>query len=115
MDGHGVVVVWSTPKQLTLMALDLDGKPMRQRDLGPYVAIHGSASSPIIVGGMVVLANDQMHPEVMKRFLPKDASMAPGCPHNDLWPCAHLGQEESGNRKWPTMCINLLRWCRVAW
>lgn len=62
VDGHGVVVLWSTPKQLTLTALDLDGKPMWQRDLRPYVAIHGSASSPIIAGGMVVLANDQMHP-----------------------------------------------------
>jgi hypothetical protein len=42
------------------------------------VGIHGSASSPIIAGGLVILANDQMHPQVMKRYLPKDASMVPG-------------------------------------
>lgn len=78
VDGDGVIVVWSTPKQLQMLALDLDGNPKWQRDLGPYVAIHGSASSPIIAEGLVVLANDQMHPQVMKRFLPKDASMVPG-------------------------------------
>ena len=59
------------------VALDLEGKELWRRDLGPYVGIHGSASSPIIAGSLVVLANDQMDPKVMKRFLPKDASMVP--------------------------------------
>ena len=78
VDREGVVVTWSTPKQLLMLALDLDGKELWRRDLGPYVGIHGSASSPIIAGDSVILANDQMHPQVMKRFLPKDASMVPG-------------------------------------
>ena len=78
VDAEGVVVVWSMPKQLLMLALDLAGKEMWRRDLGPYVGIHGSASSPIIAGGLVILANDQMHPQVMKRYLPKDASMVPG-------------------------------------
>ena len=78
VDREGVVVTWSTPKQLLMLALDLDGKEMWRKDLGPYVGIHGSASSPIIAGDSVILANDQMHPQVMKRFLPKDASMVPG-------------------------------------
>ena len=77
VDGDGVVVVWSMPKQLLMLALDLEGKELWRRDLGPYVGIHGSASSPIIADGLVVLANDQMDPKVMKRFLPKDASMVP--------------------------------------
>jgi len=78
VDADGVMVVWSMPKQLLMLALDLEGKEMWRRDLGPYVGIHGSASSPIIAGGLVILANDQMHPQVMKRYLPKDASMVPG-------------------------------------
>ena len=78
VDAGGVVVAWSLPGQLLLLALDLEGKELWRRDLGPFVGIHGSASSPIIAGGMVILANDQMHPEVMKRYLPKGASMVPG-------------------------------------
>jgi outer membrane protein assembly factor BamB len=78
VDAAGVVVVWSLPSQLLMLALDLEGKELWRRDLGPYVGIHGSASSPIIAGGLVILANDQMHPEVMKRYLPKGASMVPG-------------------------------------
>jgi outer membrane protein assembly factor BamB len=61
-----------------MLALDLEGKELWRRDLGPYVGIHGSASSPIITDGLVILANDQMHPQVMKRYLPKGASMVPG-------------------------------------
>jgi len=78
VDADGVVVVWSMPKKLLMLALDLEGKEMWSRDLGPYVGIHGSASSPIIAGDSVILANDQMHPQVMKRYLPKGASMIPG-------------------------------------
>ena len=78
VDADGVVVVWSTPGQLLMLALDLEGKELWRRDLGPYVGLHGSASSPIIAGGLVILANDQMHPQVMKRYLPKGASMVPG-------------------------------------
>jgi len=77
-DADGVVVAWSLPKQLLLLALDREGKELWRRDLGPYVGIHGSASSPIITDGLVILANDQMHPEVMKKYLPKGASMVPG-------------------------------------
>ena len=77
VDEDGVVVVWSMPKQLLMLALNLKGEEVWRKDLGPYVSIHGSASSPIIVGDLVILANDQMNPQVMKRFLPKDASMVP--------------------------------------
>lgn len=78
VDADGVVVVWSAPDKLLMLAFDLDGKPMWERDLGPYKGLHGSASSPIIVDDMVILANDQMHPEHMKQHLPKGASMVPG-------------------------------------
>jgi outer membrane protein assembly factor BamB len=77
VDADGVVVVWSMPQQLLMLAVDLEGKELWRRDLGPYVGIHGSASSPIIADGLVILANDQMDPKVMKRFLPRDASMVP--------------------------------------
>ena len=59
LDAERVYVTWSTPKQVTLAALDHEGKEVWRRDLGPYVGIHGSGASPIVVGDMVVLANDQ--------------------------------------------------------
>jgi len=64
-DAHGVVVTWTTPKEVVLLALDLDGREVWRRDLGPFVAIHGSGASPIIVGDRVVLANDQADPQAL--------------------------------------------------
>jgi hypothetical protein len=43
-----VIVVWSTPKQVLMIALNLDGEEKWRRDLGPFRGLHGSASSPII-------------------------------------------------------------------
>ena len=58
-DAGGVVLTWSTPKEIVLLALDTDGREVWRRDLGPFVGLHGSGTSPIIVGDLVVLANDQ--------------------------------------------------------
>jgi len=70
-DSSGVVVTWATPEQLLLMALDLDGKEVWRRDLGPHKAAWGGAASPIIVDDLVVLMSDQMNPKYMARFLPQ--------------------------------------------
>jgi len=78
VDEHGIIVVWSNPKQLLMTALSLDGKEMWQRDLGPYKGLHGSSNSPIIADGLVVLANDQMDPKRFAWYLPKDTNMDPG-------------------------------------
>ncbi len=59
VDSDRVYVTWSKPKEVTLAALDHEGKEVWRRDLGPYVGLHGSGVSPIVVGDMVVLANDQ--------------------------------------------------------
>ncbi len=64
-DGEGVVVTWITPKELVLLALDRNGRDVWRRDLGPYVAIHGNGASPIIVGDLVVLANEQADPKAL--------------------------------------------------
>lgn len=64
-DAAGVVVTWSTPKGVVLLALDRNGRDVWRRDLGPYVGIHGSGSSPIIVGDLVVLANEQADPAAL--------------------------------------------------
>ena len=78
VDEDGVIVVWSTPEQLLMIALSLDGQEQWRRDLGPYKGLHGSSSSPIIADGLVVLANDQMDPKRFSFYLPDDTNMDPG-------------------------------------
>ncbi len=78
VDQDGVIVVWSTPKQVLMIALGLDGKEKWRRDLGPFRGLHGSASSPIIADGLVLLANDQMDPKRFSFYLPEDTDWDSG-------------------------------------
>ena len=78
VDQDGVIVVWSTPKKVLMIALGLDGEEMWRRDLGPYKGLHGSASSPIIADGLILLANDQMDPKRFSFYLPEGTNMDPG-------------------------------------
>jgi len=78
VDEHGVIVVWSTPDQMLMIAFGLDGQEQWRRDLGRYKGLHGSSSSPIIADGLIVLANDQMDPQRFSFYLPEDTNMDPG-------------------------------------
>jgi outer membrane protein assembly factor BamB len=46
-------------KDLTLAAFSVDGTPLWNKRLGPYASQHGAGMSPIVVGDLVVLVNDQ--------------------------------------------------------
>ena len=59
VDADGVVITWSTPEAVMLLALDLRGRKLWRRNLGPLVSLQGSGSSPILYQDWVVLANDQ--------------------------------------------------------
>jgi len=59
VDEKHVYVAWGTPKKLTLMALDHDGRVQWEQDLGPVKGGHGFAASPIVFRDLVVLSNDQ--------------------------------------------------------
>ncbi|MCX7886498.1 MAG: PQQ-like beta-propeller repeat protein [Verrucomicrobiae bacterium] len=61
-DSAGVVVTWSTPQQVVLLALDNAGREVWRRDFGPFIAAHGNGSSPIIAGGLVIFDNNQEDP-----------------------------------------------------
>jgi len=76
-DADGVVLTWTTPEAVVLLALDPDGREVWRRDLGPFVAKHGSGTSPVLVGDLVVLANDQ---EDMNRMLAGGAKTGQGHP-----------------------------------
>lgn len=64
-DADGVVITWTTPSEVILLALDNEGREVWRRDLGKYVCIHGSGASPIIVDDLVVLDNDQEDPKAL--------------------------------------------------
>ena len=72
VDALGLVVTWTTPDEVVLLALDLEGNEIWRRDLGPFVGQHGSGSSPIIVDGMVVLANEQGDPQLLARLMGRE-------------------------------------------
>jgi len=59
VDADRVYLSWTTPNEVTLLALDHDGKDVWRRNLGAFKAMHGSGTSPIVMGDVVVLANDQ--------------------------------------------------------
>ncbi|MDH3584975.1 MAG: PQQ-binding-like beta-propeller repeat protein [Phycisphaerae bacterium] len=59
-DENHVYFYWATPQQQTILALDHDGKEIWRKNLGPFESQHGSGTSPMIHGELLILANDQM-------------------------------------------------------
>jgi outer membrane protein assembly factor BamB len=62
VDEDRVYVCWSQPESFMLAAFDHNGKQVWTYDLGPYESQHGSGTSPILVGDLVVLCNEQDGP-----------------------------------------------------
>lgn len=73
-DADGVVVTWTTPEEVLVVALDNAGQEKWRRGLGPFVCNHGSGSSPLIVGDLVILANDQDNPKATPHNYDKPTS-----------------------------------------
>ena len=65
VDADGVVVTWTTPEEVVLLALDLEGREIWRRNFGRFIAVQGSGISPILFAGLVVLANDQEDPSLV--------------------------------------------------
>jgi len=59
VDSDHVYVYWATPEETALLALTHDGKDAWQRKLGPFASEHGSGTSPVVLGDLVILGNDQ--------------------------------------------------------
>ena len=70
VDQHRVYVAWSTPEQLTLMALDHQGQEVWVRDLGTWVSQHGFGSSPILYQDLLILVNSQQAEQLDPGQLP---------------------------------------------
>ncbi len=59
VDADRVYLCWTVPARQTLLALNHEGKPVWERDLGPFVSQHGGGASPIVYKGKVILVNQQ--------------------------------------------------------
>lgn len=62
VDDKHVYVYWTTPDEITVLALDHQGKETWRRNLGPFKSQHGSGTSPVLFGDLLVIGNDQEGP-----------------------------------------------------
>ena len=60
LDAEKIYVTWGGPKGSTVVALDrATGDEKWRYEMGPYVAMHNFAASPMLVDDVVVVLNDQ--------------------------------------------------------
>lgn len=59
VDDDQVVFTWATTAALTMASYSHDGELQWMTDLGPVVGGHGYGGSPILLGDLVILNNDQ--------------------------------------------------------
>jgi len=59
VDEERVYLYWTTPDEITLLALTHEGKDVWRRNLGHYEGEHGSGTSPIVFEELVILNNNQ--------------------------------------------------------
>ena len=71
-DGEHVYVTSWDGHDLRLLAYGFEGKPLWQRDLGPFTSQHGPGHSPIVYEGRVILADDQDGSSVLLAFDGRD-------------------------------------------
>ncbi len=57
-DGAAVYVAFWDGKDILLAAYDMTGKPLWNKDLGPFFSQHGAGASPILYKDKIILAND---------------------------------------------------------
>jgi outer membrane protein assembly factor BamB len=63
VDADRLYVSWLAAGKYAIAALGQnDGREVWRRELGPFVAQHGFGASPIVVGGLVVVPNEQDGP-----------------------------------------------------
>jgi outer membrane protein assembly factor BamB len=58
VDADCVYFVRTEPARLSLGALNHDGQPVWERDLGPFQVNHGGGASPIVHDGLVILITE---------------------------------------------------------
>lgn len=91
-DDDGVVLTWTTPEEVLLLAVDLEGREIWRRSLGPFITVQGNGISPIIVGDLVVLDNSQEDPSLVPGH-----KNPPGPPGKSSWIAV---DRKTGRTRW---------------
>jgi len=65
LDAERLYLSWASPTAYIVVALTHDGREVWRADLGPWKSQHGYGTSPMVVGDLVVLTNDQQGPSSM--------------------------------------------------
>ena len=60
VDADRLYLAWTSGGSLKGLALSHEGKPLWTRDLGAYAEDHGSGSSAVLAGGVLVVAKDNV-------------------------------------------------------
>jgi outer membrane protein assembly factor BamB len=69
LDATRLYLAWATTEHYYLAALDQQsGRELWRNDLGPYDAEHGFGVSPMLVGDLVIAANEQNGPSSVQAF-----------------------------------------------
>ena len=58
VDAERVYVNWISGEQFVALALDHAGNTLWRREMGEFKAIHGAGASPIALGGLMIVGND---------------------------------------------------------
>jgi outer membrane protein assembly factor BamB len=59
VDERHVYALWGSPRQLLVVALDHAGKEVWRADLGPFRTGYGLGASPVVVGDVLAVPDDQ--------------------------------------------------------
>ncbi len=101
VDSDRVVACWATPSNLQLAAFDHSGKPLWNREFGPTITRHGPMISPILIGGLVLFAQEQEQLNVTiaaeSRWVAVDAATG-----ESKWTCV---RNHSGSNSYSTPCV----------
>jgi len=58
VDAERVYLNWISGKQFVALALDHEGNTLWRREMGEFRATHGAGASPIALGGLMIVGND---------------------------------------------------------
>ena len=58
LDAKHVYIMWLADGRIQLVALTHDGEEVWRRDAGPFSEKHGFGKSPVVIGDLVYIAND---------------------------------------------------------
>ena len=75
VDGDGVVFAYAEDDHTHLVAVDHDGKPVWQRDFGPWLSQHGFGTSPRLFDGKVALLVSRQAEQLPEGVEPSTSKM----------------------------------------